>query len=162
MTSTYSISFPITGYGTFNGIFTINNSDNRVQSFYDNTNPRVNILKTEFCLIISTYKPATNVLECIINNPNKNNNKTYMILYNNANNLDIPRAYAYSNGDCNIDLLAIPTTYTIIPYIPNRFSLKNICCSIYSDNALVYYKPHSLATAGSGTVRNSRKKGRKT
>ena len=44
----------------------------------------------------------------------------------------------------------------------HNFSLKQICCSIYSDNALVYYKPHSLATAGSGTVKNSRKKARKT
>ena len=56
----------------------------------------------------------------------------------------------------------MPSTYSIAPQPPIRFSLKNICCSIYSDNALVYYKPHSLATAGSGTVRNSRKKGRKT
>ena len=48
------------------------------------------------------------------------------------------------------------------PVPPERFSLKQLCCSLNSDNALVYYKPHSLATAGSGTVRNSRKKARKT
>ena len=45
---------------------------------------------------------------------------------------------------------------------PQRFSLKQICCSIYSDNALVYYKPHSLPSCGVGTVKNSRHVAKKT
>ncbi len=45
--------------------------------------------------------------------------------------------------------------------IPYRFSMK-LCCSLYSDNARVYYKPHSLSSGGTGTVRNSSTKSRRT
>ena len=45
--------------------------------------------------------------------------------------------------------------------IPYRFSMK-LCCGLYSDNALVYYKPHSLSSGGTGTVRNSKTKARRT
>ena len=45
---------------------------------------------------------------------------------------------------------------------PQRFSLKQICCSIYSDNARVFYKPHSLPSCGVGTVKNSRHVAKKT
>ena len=34
--------------------------------------------------------------------------------------------------------------------------------SLFSNNAQVYYKHHSLATGGTGTVVNSRRKGRHT
>ncbi len=34
--------------------------------------------------------------------------------------------------------------------------------SLYTNNAQVYYKPHSLASGGTGTVVNSRHKARKT
>lgn len=34
--------------------------------------------------------------------------------------------------------------------------------SLYTDNAMVYYKPHSLSAGGIGTVKNSRHKSRKT
>lgn len=34
--------------------------------------------------------------------------------------------------------------------------------SLFTNNALVYYKPHSLASGGIGTVRNCRHKSRKT
>lgn len=80
--------------------------------------------------------------------------------------LETSPSQSYYNTDCISSTRGTITTFTITPYTPpprpSIISLKNICCSIYSDNALVYYKPHSLATAGSGTVRNSRKKGRKT
>ena len=33
---------------------------------------------------------------------------------------------------------------------------------LFSNNAAVYYKPHSLASGGVGTVRNSRAIGKKT
>ena len=66
------------------------------------------------------------------------------------------------------------TTFTITPVptpgpvpgpVPgpnDRFSLRKLCCSLYSNNAQVYYKPHSLAAGGVGTVRNSYTKARKT
>ncbi|MEX0596527.1 MAG: hypothetical protein WD512_08490, partial [Candidatus Paceibacterota bacterium] len=34
--------------------------------------------------------------------------------------------------------------------------------SLFTNNAQVYYKPHSLASGGTGTVKNSRHKSRKT
>lgn len=34
--------------------------------------------------------------------------------------------------------------------------------SLFTNNALVYYKSHSLASGGIGTVRNCRHKSRKT
>ena len=39
-----------------------------------------------------------------------------------------------------------------------RFMMK----SIFSDNSLVYYKPHSLASGGVGTTANNRHKAKKT
>jgi hypothetical protein len=34
--------------------------------------------------------------------------------------------------------------------------------SLFTDNSMVYYKPHSLASGGIGGVRNYRKKSKKT
>lgn len=34
--------------------------------------------------------------------------------------------------------------------------------SLFTNNAMVYYKPHSLAAGGIGGVRNYRKKSKKT
>ncbi len=42
------------------------------------------------------------------------------------------------------------------------FSMPRIMGSIYSDNSLVYYKTNSLPSCSVGTVKNSRKKARKT
>jgi hypothetical protein len=180
MTSTYSISFPIVDYGIFNGTFIVNNSTNIIESFYDNTNPNVDIVRTivntECIFINNTYTEDPINLFCIIVNPATS--VPYMLLRITYDITRIPptlfQVYGYNDGTCTTQT-AVNTTYTI-NYIPeptptpptptptpsNRFGLKQICCSIYSDNALVYYKPHSLATAGSGTVKNSRKKARKT
>lgn len=49
--------------------------------------------------------------------------------------------------------LAKPNT----PFIP-KFSMQ----SIFSNNALVYYKKGSLASGGVGTVRNARQKWKHT
>ena len=46
----------------------------------------------------------------------------------------------------------------IIPYRRPAFYLMR---SLFTNNAQVYYKPHSLST-GSGGVRNSRQKKRRT
>ena len=181
MTSTYSISFPIVNYGTFNGTFIVNNSTNIIESFYDNTNPNVNIVRTivgpECAFRNNTYTEDPINLFCLIVNPATS--VPYMILRITYNDQLIPptleQLYSYNNGTCGSVSMDFFTTYTInsipeptptpptpTPTPSNRFGLKQICCSIYSDNALVYYKPHSLATAGSGTVKNSRKKARKT
>ncbi len=181
MASTYSISFPIVNYGIFNGTFIVNNSTNIIESFYDNTNPNVDIVRTivntECISNNNTYTEDPINLFCVIVNPATS--VPYMLLRITYNITSIPptltQVYVYNNGTCRLSR-GENTTYTI-NYIPeptptpptppnptpsNRFGLKQICCSIYSDNALVYYKPHSLATAGSGTVKNSRKKARKT
>lgn len=43
-----------------------------------------------------------------------------------------------------------------------QISMRQIVGSLYSDNALVYYKTNSLPSCGVGTVRNSRHTARKT
>jgi len=56
------------------------------------------------------------------------------------------------------------------PNVPPRFlqnntggnPVANNFKSIFSNNAMVYYKPNSLASCGVGTVRNSSIKSRKT
>lgn len=48
------------------------------------------------------------------------------------------------------------------PSLPPIISMKNIVGSIYSDNARIYYKSHSLPACGVGTVKNSRHTAKKT
>ena len=43
-------------------------------------------------------------------------------------------------------------------YVHSHFSMK----SLFTNNAQVYYKSHSLASGGIGTVKNCRYKARKT
>ena len=45
--------------------------------------------------------------------------------------------------------------------IPTTINIKSMG-SLFSNNAMVYYKPHSLAPGGIGSVRNYRKKSKKT
>ena len=47
----------------------------------------------------------------------------------------------------------------LIPYQPPWFYQMR---SLFTNNAQVYYKPHSLASGGVGGVRNNRYKGRRT
>lgn len=58
-------------------------------------------------------------------------------------------------------------TYPLSPFTtitppPVQISMNRIFQSLYSDNSLVYYKPHSLASCGVGSVRNSRYKSKHT
>ena len=156
MTSTYSISLTYFG-GTFNGRFTVDNSSNLILNFYDNTNPSVNILvgNCGITVFTNTYTPTPYVFSATIDNTFTDNKLIYPIL-----NL-------FNDGFTLIDTLCeaqlnAPATILITPYNPNRFSLKQICCSIYSDNARVFYKPHSLPSCGVGTVKNSRHVAKKT
>jgi hypothetical protein len=45
-----------------------------------------------------------------------------------------------------------------VPALPKSSSMK----SIFADNSRVYYKPHTLASGGVGTVRNSHSKSKRT
>jgi len=45
-----------------------------------------------------------------------------------------------------------------MPGVNRPFSMT----SLFTNNAQVYYKPHSLASGGTGTVKNCRHKARKT
>ena len=47
----------------------------------------------------------------------------------------------------------------LIPYQPPAFYQMR---SLFTNNAQVYYTPHSLASGGVGGVKNSRHKSRKT
>ena len=51
-----------------------------------------------------------------------------------------------------------PTFSSTVAPRPIQFTMK----SIFSDNSLVYYKPHSLASGGVGTTKNNRHKSKKT
>lgn len=165
MTTTYTISFPIEGYGIFNGTFTVNNATTVIQNFYSNTNPTVDILIRNACDqdITNTYNVTTGFILAVIDNIT---GLSSTLPYLNLNNLQVISNFTFfSCGSAGQD---IPTTFTITPVPtpgpgPNdRFSLRKLCCSLYSNNAQVYYKPHSLAAGGVGTVRNSYTKARKT
>jgi hypothetical protein len=60
-----------------------------------------------------------------------------------------------SNPVKNINMPLFPTFRQQTSY---NHSMK----SIFSNNANVYYKPHSLASGGIGTVKNSRRKWKHT
>jgi len=60
-----------------------------------------------------------------------------------------------SNPVKNINMPLFPTFRQQTVY---NHSMK----SIFSNNANVYYKPHTLASGGVGTVKNSRKKWTRT
>ncbi len=60
-------------------------------------------------------------------------------------------------------------TYPLLPFIATppgppviRLTMDRIFQSLYTDNSRVYYKPHSLASCGVGSVKNSRYKSRHT
>ena len=157
MTSTYSISFTYTegGGGTFNGRFTVDGSG-IILSFYDIRDLGTNILISN-CSAINTYIVSPFNFQANILNAIAQGNP-----YLNLSSDNIGSSYKNFDVDC-ISNYPISTQFIITPYVPpNRFSLKQICCSIYSDNARVFYKPHSLPSCGVGTVKNSRHTARKT
>jgi hypothetical protein len=49
-------------------------------------------------------------------------------------------------------------TSPVLPTLPKNFAMK----SIFSNNANICYKPHSLPTGGVGSVRNHHAKGKRT
>jgi len=76
-----------------------------------------------------------------------------MPLFNATNNTP---PYIHFTGN------AISTSFvkssSVLPTLPKKFAMK----SIFSNNANVCYKPHSLPTGGIGSVRNHHAKGKRT
>ena len=73
-----------------------------------------------------------------------------------------PNGGPYNDGD----VLIATGYYYLYPYVApiQQQQTRPISMrSLFTDNAQVYYKPHSLSTGGGGSgVRNSRHKQRKT
>jgi hypothetical protein len=89
------------------------------------------------------------------------NNISSWIILKNINGINPTR----NGGPYNTGTTLIGTgVYFLYPYIvttprSNSFSMR----SLFTDNALVYYKPHSLSSGGGGSgVKNSRHKQRRT
>lgn len=86
---------------------------------------------------------------------------------NNLQQLTL-RFYVYTPGEGrsvdfnNVTITGVIFSPSPIPIPRQTISMRQIVGSLYSNNALVYYKPHSLPSCGTGTVKNSRHKGRKT
>ena len=79
------------------------------------------------------------------------------VIYKNSGINPSPNGGPYTAGTN----LIITGVYIVYPYIPPppRFSMG----SLFTNNAQVFYKPHSLSTGGGGSgVKNSRHKQRKT
>lgn len=161
----------------FNGYFNVNNADNVIQNFYYvNNNQYVDILlpageKITADNLISDNIFTTNftvggtVIRNVIpyfnqspyNNPYKLN--LYSSPYINYN----PTSAIGLNWVAGSKSVEFTFTFTSIlglsPLsIPRPFFSMN---SLFTNNAQVFYKPHSLST-GSGGVKNYRKKQRRT
>jgi hypothetical protein len=138
----------------------VNNNNNSIIHFYDNTNPTTDILinqnyisPTNFSiLILNTFIPGYSYKALLVADISHEFNQ--FIAYFEVGGAGL-------GGKPNH---TTPFTINLISYVPNPqpppfFSMR----SLFTDNAQVYYKPHSLSTGSGGSgVRNSRKKQRKT
>ena len=161
----------------FNGYFNLDNTSNVIQDFYYIYNNAYvdillpagekiiadniisdNIFTTNFSLsgtVIRNVIPYFN--QSPYNNPYKLNlNRAPYINYNPTSAIGLN----WVAGNKAVEFTFIFTSISgLLPLsIPRPFFSMN---SLFTNNAQVYYKPHSLST-GSGGVRNSRKKQRRT
>ena len=161
-TSRYDIRLTRGEVVVFTGFFFVNNSTNIVETFYDSTNPTVNIRST-----------------------GNNGGPTYLYYPGwlcfdggGVNITSFPYYFGSTPGDYNLygsttssnGLVGGITgsfTYTII-LTPTSNSVLSLSRSIsmgslFTNNAQVYYKSHSLSTGSGGSgVRNCRHKQYKT
>ncbi len=91
------------------------------------------------------------------------NNISAWIIYNRiggtTGTIPSPNGGPYNSGTVLINI-GPNGTYFLYPYIPSPLLF---CGSMFSNNAQVYYKSHTLSTGSGGSgVRNSRYKKRKT
>jgi len=90
----------------------------------------------------------------------KNDISSWNIFTNIGGTNPSPNGGPYNAGD----VLVATGLYYVYPYIaPQPRRRHTYMGSLFTNNAQVYYKPHSLSTGGGGSgVRNSRHKQRKT
>ena len=173
--SWHSISIALPGGSViFNGFFSVNVTTSVVQSFYYVNNYQyVDILvrvlggngsnnqfiNNNFTNGGINIKPVIPYMNENHNNPYELNlwlnGSDYTISYNPTSN--------YLAPDWPYSTMGFAFTFTSIlglPPVPVPRYFYSIS-SLFSNNAQVYYKPHSLASGGGG-VRNSRIKQRKT
>jgi len=178
--SWYSISIPLNGSIIFNGYFSVNNTTNVIQNFYYvNNNQYVDILLrtlgengSDNIFINNNFtNGGVNILSVIpyinnsYNNPYKLNLWHYSIQNNDIVSYNPTNSISYTEKNTSPSQWSnSPTNFSFIfrlisglPPLPRSFSMR----SLFSNNAQVYYKPHSLSTVGNG-VRNYRHIKRRT
>ncbi len=173
------ISLPAVGGSViFNGYFNVDYTTNEIRNFYYvNNNQYVDILLRELGDYSSDNKfinnnftyVGTNILSVIpyINTNYGNPYKLNLFINgNDMNNFSYNPTNTYNNGWTDTDTIPTLTfTFTSIlglpPLsIPRPFVFMR---SLYTNNAQVYYQPHSLSTGSGGSgVRNYRQKQRRT
>ena len=176
--SWHSISISLTTGGSviFNGYFNVDDTTNVIQNFYYvNNNQYVDILLRDFGDNSSDNKfidnnftyGGTNILSVIpyintfYNNPYKLNlwspgYDLYRIDYNPTDAYD-----GWVGPGHNLSTFTFTPISGLPPLsIPRPFFSMR---SLFTNNAQVYYKPHSLSTGSGGSgVRNYRKKQHRT
>ena len=173
--SWHSIKIALPGGSViFNGFFSVNVTTSVVQSFYYVNNYKyVDILAevpggngsdnrfvdNNFSNPGITLKPVIPFINTNYDNPYElnlwRNGNTYTISYNPTSSYLAPD-WPYSTIEFDVTFTSIPG----LPPVPVPRYFYSMS-SLFSNNAQVYYKPHSLASGGGG-VRNSRIKQRKT
>jgi hypothetical protein len=173
--SWYSISIALSnGTVVFNGFFSVDTTTNIVQSFYyvnnyqyvdilvrvlGNNGSNNEFLDNNFTGGGTNIKPVIPYMNVNFNNPYElnlwRNGSVYTISYNPTSNYLAPD-WPYSSMEFAFTFTSISGLPALS--VPRYFFSMG---SLFSNNAQVYYKPHSLSSGGGG-VRNSRIIRRKT
>ena len=177
--SWHSIRISLTSGGSviFNGYFSVDDTTNVIQNFYYvNNNQYVDILlrvlddyESDNQFIDNNFTlDGTNILSVIpYINTNFNNPYKLQLYFNgeSSNFIAYSPTNTFNDGWDIIQTTNFTFNFTSISGLPPlsiprpSFSMG----SLYTNNAQVYYKPHSLSTGGGGSgVRNSRAKQRRT
>ena len=176
----HSISISLTTGGSviFNGYFSVDNTTNVIQNFYYvNNNQYVDILLTNNGGLLGDHSSdnqfinnnftagGTNILSVIpyINSIYGNQYKLNLWVGDgNFSRISYNPTNAYNDGWIDSGTNIITFNFTSISGLPPlrpSFSMS----SLFTNNAQVYYKPHSLSTGGGGSgVRNYRQKQHRT
>ena len=155
----YYIRLSLGNLVIFNGFFDVDFVTHIVQTFYDSTNPTVNIRST-----------------------GDNGGPSYLYYPDwlcfdgsGCNITSFPYLYGATQGDYNLNgsttssigsvdgLSNVTFQFSLTPLPPTQPpTFFRMVQSLYSDNSRVYYKPNSLSWSSGSTVRNSRAKARRT
>lgn len=177
--SWHSISISLTAGGSviFNGYFNVDDMTNVIQNFYYVTNNQyVDILLTNNGGQLGDYDSnnifinnnfnngGTNILSVIpyINTIYNNPYKINLWLYN-IDRLSYNPTNTYNDGWVDSAVFTFTFTFTSISGLPPLLRPSFSMSSLFTNNAKIYYKSHSLSTGSGGSgVRNYRKKQRRT